>query len=402
VKRIIPALLSALLCAAVISGCVSAGLSAALPGKESKNLTKASNSFAFEIFKALNEEDAQDNVFISPLSISSALAMTLNGAAGTTQDAMKKALSFGGMTAEEINQGYRYLYSYFDKADKKVQLKKANSIWIREGFAVKPDFVETNKKFFDAEVSELDFDNPKAADTINEWIENATNKLIPKVIEPPIDNDVMLYLINAIYFKGDWTKAFSPKKTEDANFYCLDGSIATVPMMNRKDRIDYYDGEGYKAVRLPYGNGKVSMVCFLPDKGTDINDFIDGMTVEKWEEAKEGLKPEDDLILGIPRFKMEYGVKELNHALSNLGMEEAFSQSADFSGIARDLYISSVLHKAVIDVNEKGTEAAGVTTVEMKVTSFKEPVAFIADRPFVFIISDEETGSILFMGKKVK
>jgi serpin B len=170
-------------------------------------------------------------------------------------------------------------------------------------------------------------------------------------------------------------------------------------MMSRRGKIEYMKGDDYKAVRLPYGNGKTSMYCLLPNEGVNINTFVENMSLEEWKNIYENITEVDEVVLEIPKFKLEYGIKNLNRSLESLGMREAFSDHADFSGIGEDLFISNVFHKAVIEVNEKGSEAAAVTSVEVKNTSAMEPIAFIADRPFMFIIADDTTGTILFMGK---
>ena len=170
-------------------------------------------------------------------------------------------------------------------------------------------------------------------------------------------------------------------------------------MMSRKGKIEYGEVGKSKIVRLPYGNEKTAMYCILPEQDVKINDYIEEFSFEKWKELQESLSKNDDVILHLPRFKLEYGIKNLNDSLTALGMGKAFSDSADFSGIRDGIYISRVLHKAVIEVNEEGSEAAGVTVVEMQETAAMEPIMFIADRPFVFLIADDETGTILFMGK---
>lgn len=170
-------------------------------------------------------------------------------------------------------------------------------------------------------------------------------------------------------------------------------------MMSRRGLVEYTSGDDYSAVRLPYGNGKTSMYCILPNDGININEFIKNMSLEKWNGIRKNISEVDEVVLQIPKFKLEYGIKNLNESLQSLGMGEAFSNQADFSGIREDIYISRVLHKAVIEVNEEGSEAAAATVVEMKDAAAAEPIAFIADKPFVFIIADDTTGTILFMGK---
>ncbi len=366
--------------------------------KQSGSLTEANSKFALEIFKQLNKEDADSNVFISPFSISSALAMTLNGAEGTTREAMEEALSYQGISREELNAGYKYLLSRLKELDDEIALNIANSIWIRKDFLVKEEFIDLNREAFSAEVENMDFDNPETVEVINNWIDEATEGMISKMISPPIDQQTIMYLINAVYFKGQWTTEFDPEKTLEGQFKGLDNKKQSVQMMNRTGKTEFVDTDEYKAIRMPYGKEKMSMYCILPKGEHNINEWISAMTLETWNKIRQELEPVDDVIIKIPRFKMEYGIKELNQALINLGMGEAFSDSANFSSIAEALAISEVLHKAVIEVNEEGSEAAGTTVVGIKVTGIAEPIEFIADRPFMFAIADEE-GNIFFMGK---
>ncbi len=368
-------------------------------GEKNNGLIMANNKFSWNIFKKINEEDLKKEVFISPLSISTMLTMALNGAGSTTKEEMEKALNYEEMSLEEINRGYAWLINRIQNIDPKVTIEMADSIWARDGFQILPDYIERNRSFLSAEVCSLNFDLPEAADTINNWISQKTHNLIPKMINSPIHPDVMMYLINAIYFKGEWTTAFKAKNTSEREFHALDGKTDMVSMMMRSGKIEYYKNNEYKAVSLPYGDENTAMVVILPDQ--DINQFIDRMNNDKWEELLDGLKPVQNLNLQLPKFKLEYGIKELKGALSALGIREAFSDKADFTGIAENLYINKILHKAVVDVNEEGTEAAAVTVGEISTTSFTEPAAFIADRPFLFIITDRQEGNILFMGKKI-
>lgn len=367
--------------------------------KKNESLISSNKEFSWDIFKKLNEEDSNEEVFISPLSISSMLAMALNGAEGTTREALIKGLRYDGISVEDLNGGYAYLIDRITNIDKRVDIEIANSVWIRTGFDVKLSFIEKNRSYLNAEVETLDFSDSSAAQTINNWIARKTRNLITSVINPPINDDVMMYLINAIYFKGEWTDAFKTKNTYSADFYAYDRRTDKVSMMQRSGKIEYCETEEYQAVRLPYGNEKTGMVVILP-KG-DINNFIGNIDRNWWNDLLGRLSPVSNLNLQIPKFKMEYGVKELKKSLAELGMGEIFTENADFSGIADNLFINRVLHKAVIDVNEEGTEAAAVTVGECATTAIREPVSFIANRPFIFIITDNEEGNILFMGKKL-
>jgi len=380
------------------------------------SVVKGNTEFAFNIFREINKEETEKgdsikSIFISPLSISMALSMAYNGAAGETKEAMEKALNYQGIGIKDLNESYKNLVKYLEKPDDKVELSINNSIWIRQGEKIKDDFIKINKATFNAHIEQLDFSKDTAAEKINKWIDEATKGKIDNVITPPIPAETIMYLINAVYFKGEWTISFDESRTYDTLFNQCNGNFTKVKMMTRKDRTEYTETKEYKAVRLPYGNGKISMYCILPMVSTGIDDLINGLNADKWDEIREGMQEVEELQLDIPRFNVEYGVKSLNDSLIRLGMGVAFGTKADFTGIRDDTYISgakvntaisNVLHKAVIEVNEAGSEAAGVTVVEMSdgaAPDEKKSHSFKADRPFLFIISDDETGSILFMGK---
>lgn len=402
-KRIIGILLSLMLFSLSLTSCSGGTMGKKLDtNKVNKSVIGGSSRFAFNIFRELNNEDYDGNIFISPLSISTALTMTYNGANSTTKDAMGMTLGYKDIENAEISQSYKALLDYLDSLDKEVELNMANSIWIKEGEAIKENFIANNKDNFNAEIGELDFSEDASIDTINKWISKATKNKIEKMLEPPIDPSVVMYLINAIYFKGEWSNKFDTKNTYDHDFNSFGGNTESIKMMSRTGEVEYLKGEDYKAVKLPYGKGSTSMYFLLPDEGIDINSFIKNMSFEKWENLRKNISKVDNLRLEIPRFKLEYGIKSLNDSLITLGMGEAFSGQADFSGIREGLYINRVLHKAVIEVNEKGSEAAAATVVEMKETAYVEPITFTADRPFMFIIAEEETGTILFMGKLLR
>lgn len=368
--------------------------------KIAQTLPEANTDFAFALFKAVNKEDSGINVFISPLSISTALSMTYQGAAGATREAMAKALKISGLETGVLNESYKNLLRYLKKADSKLTLDIGNSVWIREGMKIEKEFLDINKDIFDAYVTELDFSGNDAADNINKWISKATRGKITKMIESPIQSDIIMYLIIAIYFKGQWANKFDKAHTFSTQFHKDDGGTQTVMMMSRYDTADFAQDADYKAVRLPYGEGALAMYCILPPNGMDINTFAEAMDAEKWNRIKSSIRETKDLKVQIPRFDLEYGIKNLNDVLKSMGMEIAFSDEADFSGIGDSIAISRVLHKAVIEVNEEGSTAAGVTVAEMKATAaLLDPPEFVADRPFMFLIADDETGSILFMGK---
>ena len=367
-----------------------------------RNLVSANTGFGFDIFKELILEDSNQNIFISPLSILLALAMTYNGAVGDTNLAMAEALRFKGFDLEELNSGFHDLMVSIKNADSDIELAIANSIWYILGYKVKEDFIERNRKYFDSEVNEIDFAAPEAVDTINSWIEDATKGKIEKMLTY-IPDDAVMYLINAIYFKGNWTYPFEESLTSDDDFYLLDVTTKKVPMMSQEEEFLYYNGDNFSVARLPYGQEKMAMYIILPDEGVNLDSVIESLDADRWKDILESFSSKQ-VYISMPKYKMEYGIKLLNDVLAKLGMEIAFGSEADFSGISPDIFISRVLHKAVIEVNEKGSEAAAATVVEMMKTAapIDEIIEFTVDRPFFFVIADDRSGSIIFMGKVVE
>jgi len=371
------------------------------PDKVSEQFIEGNNRFAWDILRELNHEDKGENVFISPISISTALSMTYQGAQGNTKDEMGKVLGYGDMDDETLRESYREFLKYLVAMDPEIDLNIANSIWYREGEAIEEEFLEVNREVFDALVEELDFSDEEAADIINAWIEDATEGKIEEMLEGPIPGNVIMYLINAIYFKGDWTVPFEEEQSFDAIFNASSGEQQEITMMRRNGSVEYGEGEDYQSVRLPYGEEKnTAMYVILPkDEERDINEFLGTMDEEKWQDIRGSVSSSDDVELQIPRFEMEYGIKSLKNALIRLGMEEAFDMYANFDGIRPGIFIEDVLHKAVIEVNEQGSEAAAATVVVVDESAAMDPPSFIADRPFLFVIANEEADSILFMGK---
>ncbi len=367
-----------------------------------KALVSSDNTFGLNVFKALSNADPDSNLFISPLSISMALGMTLNGAADSTYEAMKNTLELAGLTETEINESYQSLIALLVDLDPEVAFKIANSIWYREGLPVYEEFIQTNKTYFDAEVAALDFNDPKAVDRINDWVSENTNELIKKIIEE-IPDEIIMYLINAIYFKGNWRFEFDPEETLEGTFYNDNGSESRLPMMNQSDlNVPLLSNSETTIIDLPYGDSLFTMTIFLP--ADDIDQFVADLSTQKLSEWY-GQIYSTKFSLTMPRFELEYE-KKLNGILSSLGMEVAFDKwSADFSRImpinsGMNLYISEVKHKTYIKVDEEGTEAAAVTSVGIGVTSM--PPSIIIDRPFVFAIRENQSGAILFLGKILK
>ncbi|MHC5595231.1 MAG: serpin family protein [Nostoc sp.] len=364
-------------------------------------IVESSNKFGFKLFsEVLKNYRGEKNVFISPSSVAIALAMTYNGASGSTQQAMAKTLELQGMNLPEINSSYAaVLKQLLDNADAKVQLKIANSLWANQDVSFVPDFLKITQDFYQAKVSNLNFKDAAASNIINDWVKENTNDKINKIVEK-IEPNQVLFLINAIYFKGNWTNEFDKKETAQHPFYITSSRRKQQPMMTQKGDYKYYENEQFQAVSLPYGkDGKVSFYVFLPKQNSNLKGFYENLNVENWEKWMTQFNKQKGFIR-LPRFKTDYEVT-LNDALKSLGMEEAFSNKANFSGMGKNIAISEVKHKTFVEVNEEGTEAAAATSVGIVATSFRqepEPFRMIVDRPFFSAIRDNQTGSVLFMG----
>jgi serpin B len=361
------------------------------------------NAFGFKLLNELSKKDGDKNIFISPASVALALALANNGANGETQKAIATVLGTPSLDLQQANSAYANLQGLLRNADPKVRLDIANSLWARQGFELKPDFVQRAQQFFEAQATSLNFDDPASANQINDWVRQNTQDKIPKIIEPPIPSDMVVFLINAIYFKGNWAKPFEITRTQDLPFNLLNGQQKTVPMMHRNGKMDYLRGEGFQAISLPYGDGFLSMVIVLPDEGVNLDAFRATLNSENWA-TWQALFASRTGNLALPKFKLEYSTA-LNNALQTMGMSIAFDpQQADFSGLGQtppNLYISSVAHKTFVEVNEEGTEAAAVTSISVGITSIQpedEPFNMIVDRPFFVAIQDNQTGAILFSG----
>jgi len=373
--------------------------------KLEKSLVASDNKFGLKLFKEINKAEQDKNIFISPLSISMALGMTLNGANGETQAAMEQTLELAGLTTDEINRSYQSLIKLLTNLDRKVIFKIANSIWYRQGWTFEEAFINLNKTYFDALVQSLDFDDPNAASIINKWVKDNTNGLIEEIVEPPINPLTVMFLINAIYFKGTWTYEFDKELTQDDLFTRLDGSQRTVPMMKLNGDLQYFENELFQAVDLPYGNELFSMTILLPRQGVDVNNLVSQFSRDNWEQWI-GSFSEEPVDLCLPKFRLEYETK-LNDVLKSLGMAVAFEPyQADFSGMytgPENLFISKVKHKTFVEVDEEGTEAAAVTSVEVTDTSAgPKGIVMKVDQPFVLVIRENKSQTLLFMGKIVE
>jgi serine protease inhibitor len=388
------------LAAGVMVGYQTAGDSRrpAAEGKFDKRFVAANNRFGFELFNQLQRKDPGKNIFYSPLSVMLALSMAYNGAAGETKEAMRRTLKTEGLSLNELNAASAALINSLRSSDPKVELAIANSLWARREVKFREDFLDRNRQFFAAEAASLDFGAPYALPTINNWVSRNTKSKIPSIMNRINPDDVM-FLINAIYFKGQWEKKFKKELTKNEPFYPLAGPQKEIPMMSQWGNYLFYRGDKFQAVRLFYGDKGVSLDLFLPDKDSSIGDFLKRLSLEQLGRWTEGLHQVPGNIK-IPRFKMDYE-SSLNNPLKAVGMGIAFAGgTADFSGMRdqKDLYISEVKHKAVVEVNEEGTEAAAATSVGVTKRSAMRTFTFIADHPFLMMIRDQRTDALLFMG----
>jgi serpin B len=360
----------------------------------------AADDFGLDVFQRVIAARPDENAFLSPLSISIALGMVVNGAEGQTREAILDALRLSDMDMEAVNATYGELMRKLPALDPNVTMEIANSTWYREGFPIKPTFLDVTDSVFSAEVTALDFNADTAADVINAWVAEKTRNKIQGIVQAPVNPLSMLFLINAVYFYGDWAIQFDSSETTPADFHLADGSTTECRMMYMAENLQYRTYEGTKVVRLPYGDGDFAMVALLPPEGIPINSFIADLTVDMWKQWLNGLS-EMEIELFMPRFTYECEIG-LNDILSDMGMGLAFRKDADLTGIAEvsDLHISAVKHKAFVDVNESGTEAAAATSIEVGVTSVgpTHPVVRL-DRPFAFIIYERSSGTMVFAGK---
>jgi len=365
-------------------------------------LVAGNTRFALNLFGRLARAEPANNVFISPASVSIALAMTYNGADGTTKDSMASVLGLDGMSLDEVNRANLVLLSNLAYADPKVRLAIANSLWAKQGMPFYDDFLARNRESFGAEVRNLDFGDPNSVKVINDWVSNNTNDRIKNILDM-IPDGAILYLVNAIWFKGTWTEEFDKADTRDRPFTLASGAQKSVPMMSQDRRFAYHEEPGFQAVSLPYGSRRFSMYVFLPAGNSSLGSFVSTLTPENWNRWMAAFDSSKGTV-ALPRFKIEYKTL-LNDPLVALGMGVAFSMyQADFRKMLpvspeANAYISRVIHQSFVEVNEEGTEAAAATVVEIGVTS-APPQGFtmVVDRPFFVAIRDNVSGTILFMG----
>jgi len=400
----------------------SANLSAMDNAAEKENMDKkiivdGNNEFALDLFAKL--QSTKGNLFFSPYSISTALAMTYAGARNQTESQMAEVLHFPVSANRRMDSSSKSLpdRQQFPKEFGKIikdlnnrgqkgayTLTVANALWGQKDYGFLEEFLELIESSYDGRLNEADFIRAaeNARETINAWVEKKTNGKIKNLISQGVLNAMTrLVLTNAIYFKGNWAKQFKEDRTQDAPFTLADGNKINVAMMNQKAEFGYMETDTFQALEMPYVDHELSMVILLPKKFDALDEFEKTLTLENLTQWLTKIHKRE-VVVFVPKFKMTSQFS-LASVLKSMGMEDAFSSNADFSGIngKRDLFISAVIHKAYVEVNEEGTEAAAATGVVMRLTSVgPAPIpVFRADHPFLFLIRDNLTGSILFIGR---
>ena len=370
--------------------------------EKSVQLVQSGNEFGLELFKLIYaNETKSENIMVSPLSVSLALAMTYNGAEGDTKTAMEQALKVHGLTTAEINTSYHSLIKALKSLDPKVVFEIANAIFYKETFQVESSFMTSNKNYYDAEISPLNFSSPEALKIINGWVDDKTNGKIEKILDQ-ISGDHVMFLLNAIYFKGIWKNEFNEDETRNLAFYADNsGNPEEVPTMQKTDAVPYINNNTFSAIKMAYGAGNYNMYVFLPHTDNSLETILENLNQDNWSNWMGSFNDSMNVDIKLPQLKYEYEIK-LNQVLKDLGMQVAFTDNANFTGINKggNLKIDEVKHKTFIEVNEKGTEAAAVTSVGIVVTSIGPPqnIQFNVNRPFFYAITEEDTDAILFMG----
>jgi serpin B len=366
-----------------------------------QTVSATNNDFAFSLFKRVQSGHSK-NIFISPLSVGLALGMTLNGAEGATKTGILNAIQFDGLVPADVNQAYHDLTGLLISMDRTVEMRLANSVWYKNIYTVKSEFSSIVKDFYDGKAEGLDFTSPSAKDVINGWVEDKTNHRIKNLIESISSDDVM-FLINAIYFKGDWTNQFDKFMTKKDEFIREDGSTEQVDMMYSKGvKLSFFANNQLSLLDIPYGNGQFNMTILLPNNTKTVASILQNLgsdSITYWLDRAEPRTP----ILEMPKFKMEWK-NLLNEPLSDMGMSIAFSDNASFPYLFENplsLKVSKVIHQSFIEVDEVGSEAAAATVVGIATTSIGLPVLdhIKINRPFIFMIREKHSGVILFIGQ---
>ncbi|WP_438313726.1 serpin family protein [Candidatus Caldatribacterium sp. SIUC1] len=356
----------------------------------------AQGDFGFRLFSELLGEET-GNVALSPFGLFLPLAVVCAGACGETQKSMALALGLTGLGVREVQEGHAGLLRHLHEEDPGVSLHAAYALWVQEGLPVKEEFLSESRMYYGAEVENLDFTRPEALEVVNGWVREHTKGTIEQILER-IDPETLVVVTSAVFFRGAWTVAFERDRTAPGPFVLPGGGTKTCPFMTRSGVYRYLEGEDFQAVAIPYGKeGRFSMYLFLPDFGVDLEDFIRSLSWERWEDLVQRFREREGTV-SLPRFRLAYGAKELRNMLRRLGMGPALAPGADFCNLlGGEAYISSVVHRAFVEVNEEGTEASAASAVVVS-RGMGEPFTMVVNRPFFFAIRDDRTGTLLFLG----
>lgn len=387
------------LCALILISALFSGRAAesAAPSPDEQKLALANEQFGLKLLSQLAKAEPGANIFISPHSIATALDMVAAGAAGQTKTEMDKVLGTVGQSAAAIANDYTAIDHGLQASASNAILTIANSVWFAPFVQLKPDFLSLNEQYYRAKVGPLDFTDPRASGIVNRWVSENTHGKIEKLVEGPLSGMTGAFIANAIYFKGTWQDKFDVKQTRTRPFHLQAAATKDVPLMQRHAEFQYKASDAFQAVWLPYQGRRLGMYVFLPATNSTVEKMLTGLAHKFWEGFGE-----TPGTLALPKFTLAFRA-ELKEHLNELGMKKPFVAGvADFSGISTTpLYISSVVHKSFVEVNEEGTEAAAATGITMNATAVHKPRApfeMIVDRPFLFLIQDRITRAPLFVG----
>ncbi len=365
-----------------------------------QKVAAANTDFGFRLLKQLAHETPSQNVFYSPFSVTSALTLTLNGAGGRTRIDMAAALGLSGVTADQTDHAYGLLLPSLENPDPQVTLTVANALWAGRGTTFNPRFRARSERYFGARVQTLDMASPAAAATINGWVSEKTHGKIGELVTPRDIATSPAVLTNAVYFHGQWSHAFEKSDTQDGPFTLASGKPKTLPLMSQEAKFSYTETKQFQAVSLPYGQGRMSLYVLLPKSGVTAADVVNSLDPASWNNALGTMKPAQ-VALTLPRFRANFQAT-LNAPLIALGMGSAFGSGADFTPMGlRGGFIGAVIHKAVLEVDEEGTVAAAATAVVMTKSAIRmpeKPIVMRVDHPFVCLLRDNTTGTLLFAG----
>lgn len=367
------------------------------PQETDDNLVAAMNALAFQVLSQIGKQNRNRNLFISPLSITLALALLYNGADGVTQQELAEILGIQNIELEEVNAAFAVIRDELEQHGGQINLSIANSLWAQKGLLFKQDFIQRSKDFYSTEVFNLNFADSEALLIINDWVKNKTNGKINEIVRSrDLDANTILILLNAIYFQGTWRHQFSKANTKEAPFILSDGKPKLLPMMTQSGVYKYFQDEDFQAIALPYGDSNISMIIFLPDEQKSLSNFQQRLDTQKWQQWRSQFSWIHGHLV-LPRFKVDYE-DSLMDAFKSLGMKVALSANANYKNLCDGFVsISDIRHKAFMEINEEGTEVAAATSVLIQ-RSIGQRFSMVINRPFFCAIQDDQTGVILFLG----